>query len=459
MCITVEAEDSLYLTNDFIPTHNSAMVSWIVLWMMSTRRDPAIVVTANTLTQLTTKTWRELSKWHKLAVHADWFMWTATKFYMKDHPETWAAHAVPWSKEKSEGFAGLHEKDVMVIFDEASLIADQIWEVTEGAMTTDGAIWLAFGNPTRNVGRFRECWRQFHQRWLTTEVDARQAKQANQAHIKQWIDDWGEDSDFVRVRVRGLFPRAATLQLISEETISEAVKRFEQRHADRVSKALVEGPGGLERYRLDDNPLAPRLLICDVARFGSDQTVIAMRQGRTFVVLAKYRELDVVQVAYRVHEWWSKERIDHVLVDEIGVGAGVVDVLREMGLDVVGVNAAAKAMQPARFLNRRAEMWWLMNDWLKDGGMIPPDKDLKVELGLPEYGYADRTGKVQIEGKDDVREKYDGGSTDVADCLAMSFFMPFGPRAGQETVQMQIQRLASERGYGQVGGSPSWMSA
>ena len=434
----------------------SAVVSWIILWVLSTRFDPACVVTANTLSQLTGKTWRELSKWHRLAINRDWFQWTATKFYLVDRPETHAAHAVPWSKEKSEGFAGLHEKDVLVIFDEASAIADEIWTVTEGAMTTDGAMWICFGNPTRNQGRFRECWREDRSRWITTEVDGRKAKMTNKTELKQLIDRHGEDSDFVRVRVRGLFPRAATLQLISEDTVEGAVERWKARHGDRLPKAVAEGPGGLERYRLDDNPLAPRIMCVDVARFGSDQTVIGMRCGRTFVTLAKHRELETTQVAYQVFEWWSKEHPDHLLVDEVGVGAGVVDLLTEMGVEVIGVNSGVKAMQPARFLNRRAEMWWLMNEWLKEGGMIPPDKDLVGDLTSPEYGYSDRTMKVQIEGKDDMRAR-GLDSPDVGDTLAMSFFIPFGPRAGQESVEMQIQRLALERG--QVGGSPSWMSA
>lgn len=441
-------------------TGKTALVSWIILWFLSTRLDPACVVTANTLGQLTGKTWRELSKWHRLAIHREWFVWTATKFYMVDRPETHAALAVPWSKEKSEGFAGTHEKDVLIIFDEASAIADEIWTVTEGAMTTDGAMWICFGNPTRNQGRFRECWREFRHRWRTYEVDSRNAKMANKAQIKQWVDDYGEDSDFVRVRVRGIFPRAASMQLISEETVDQAMAAWVRTHGDRLTKAVAVGPGGLERYRLEQNPLAPRIMTVDVARFGADQTVIGMRCGRTFVVLGKYRELETTQVAYRVFEWWSKEHPDHLLVDEVGVGAGVVDVLTEMGVEVIGVNAGVKAMQPNRFLNRRAEMMWLANEWLKEGGMIPPDKELRMDLTSPEYGFSDRTMKVQIEGKDEMRAR-GLPSPDVGDTLAMSFFIPFGPKAGAETVEMVLARggMGGNGNGGGAGGAPSWMSA
>ena len=128
-------------------------------------------------------------KWHKLARNKEWFVWTATKFYLRDDPETWFASAIPWSEERSEAFAGTHEDHVLVIFDEASAVADIIWEVIEGAMTTGECVWLAFGNPTRNTGRFRECWRKFRHRWITRRVDARTAKKANAAQIERRLTD------------------------------------------------------------------------------------------------------------------------------------------------------------------------------------------------------------------------------------------------------------------------------
>ena len=132
----------------------TALVAWLILWYVSTHEFPQVVVTANTGTQLSAKTWRELSKWHKLSINQHWFAWTATRFSHISYPETWFASAIPWTEHNSEAFAGTHEKHVLVIFDEASAIADKIWEVTEGAMTTAGAMWLCFGNPTQTTGRF-----------------------------------------------------------------------------------------------------------------------------------------------------------------------------------------------------------------------------------------------------------------------------------------------------------------
>ena len=137
----------------------SALTSWIILWFLATHPHPQAVVTANTGTQLNTKTWRELAKWLQLSLYAETFAWTATKCYHRQHPATWFVAAVPWRADRPEAFAGTHEKHVLVIKDEASAIDDIIWENVEGAMTTPSAFWLAFANPTRNSGRSKSASR------------------------------------------------------------------------------------------------------------------------------------------------------------------------------------------------------------------------------------------------------------------------------------------------------------
>ena len=139
----------------------TALISWIILWFISTREFPQIVVTAGKKDQLTSKTWRELAKWNKLSINGHWFVWTATKLEHALYPDMWYAHAIPWSKNAPENFAGTHEKHVLVLYDEASAIDDVIWEVTDGAMTTPNAMWIAFGNPTKNTGRFFDCFNKF----------------------------------------------------------------------------------------------------------------------------------------------------------------------------------------------------------------------------------------------------------------------------------------------------------
>ena len=209
----------------------SALVAWIVLWAISTFEDTRGVVTASTATQLETKTWPEVYKWHQLAINNWMFTVTATSIYSVDpkHAKTWRIDAVPWSKENSEAFAGLHNlgRRILVIYDEASAVDDPIWEVTEGALTDAKTeiLWCVFGNPTRNTGRFKECFGRFKHRWLTRHIDSRKVEGATNLELAHaWVNDYGEDSDFVRVRVRGEFPKSSSLQFISEEWVERARK-------------------------------------------------------------------------------------------------------------------------------------------------------------------------------------------------------------------------------------------
>jgi len=199
---------------------------------MSTRPELVGTVTANTFNQLKGKTWAELARWHRRAINAYWFKWTPTRFQLVESPQTWFIDALPWSKEASEAFAGTHAQHVLMVMDEASAIPDIIWEVAEGAMTT-GGFFFAFGNPTRNTGRFRECFGRFSHRWTTRQVDSRTAKMVNQDQIKEWLADYGEDSDFFRVRVRGVFPNVGDRQFIGTALAEDAARLCGRRRGGR----------------------------------------------------------------------------------------------------------------------------------------------------------------------------------------------------------------------------------
>jgi len=375
----------------------TALVAWIILWFNSTRPKPQIVVTANTQTQLTTKTWRELAKWHRLALNRHWFIWTATKFYHTLYPELWYASAVPWSKDNSEAFAGTHETNgVLFLFDEASAIDEVIWEVSEGAMTTPGSMWFVFGNPTQTAGKFFECFHDMAHRWTTYRVDSRKAKMANQEQIKEWIDDYGEDSDFIKVRVKGEFPRQSSTQFISADVVQEASRR---------------SPGRNEHY--------PKVIGVDVARFGSDESVIVMRQGFKTSTPISYKQIDVMQLAGRVVELVREHPRSVVCADGVGVGAGLVDRLKQLGIPVIDVQSAEKPYDARTYANKRAEMWGRMREWLMSGGSLPNDKDLQKQLYSLEYGLNKKL-QILLQSKEDIR-KSGGVSPDKADALAFTF--------------------------------------
>ena len=388
----------------------SALVSWIVLWAMSTKADTRGVVTANTEVQLKTKTWAELSKWYHLCINKDWFTMSATALYSADptHERLWRIDQVPWSAANTEAFAGLHNqgKRILLIFDEASAIDDAIWEVSEGALTdTDTEImWLVFGNPTKNTGRFRECFGKFSHRWQTIRVDSREAKISNKTQIAEWVEDFGVDSDFVRVRVRGEFPRAGSDQFIPGDAVDEC-----------------------RRYKAIGYEKLPKVMACDVARFGDDMTVIGVRQGRHFEILAKMRGLDNVQVAARLCAMIEEHAPDAVIVDGDGLGAGVVDHVRNRGYHKRGAreilhefHGGAKLHGASAYYNRRAECWGLMREALRAGMEIPDLAELAEDLERPTYGHHKGTQQIQLESKADMKKRGER-SPDLGDTLAMTF--------------------------------------
>jgi hypothetical protein len=391
----------------------SALVAWLLLWSLSTHPDTRGVVTANTENQLRTKTWAELAKWHRLCICAHWFRLTATALFSTEtaHEKTWRIDAVPWSESNTEAFAGLHNEGrrIIVVFDEASAIPDIIWETTEGALTDANTeiLWFAFGNPTRNTGRFKECFGRFRHRWATQQVDSRTVKITNKEQIAQWVDDYGEDSDFVRVRVRGVFPRAGSTQFIPGDLVERA--RSRQAYADRAE---------------------PLIIGVDVARFGDDQTVIAFRRGQDArsQPWISLRGEDTMSVAAHVAEAVRTHKPACVFVDEGGLGAGVVDRLKQMHVKVIGVNFGSKpdrqAVDEVKVKNKRAEMWALMRAWLR-GGAIPDDHDLAADLTGVEYGF-DENQAIQLEKKEHMKKR-GLASPDQADALALTFAYPVLP--------------------------------
>lgn len=420
-CITVEAEDSLYMANDFIVTHNTALISWLILWYMATRSNLKIIVTANTKTQLTTKTWAELRVWHHRFRLKHWFIYRATKFYGVWDPETHAAHCIPWSKEKSEAFAGTHAQHVMVLMDEASAIDDKIWEVTDGAMNVGECIWIAFGNPTKNTGRFRECFRRFRDSWMTMRVDSRTVRFTNKEFIQRQIKDWGIDTDYVRIRVLGLFPRASAYQLIPEDVVEAA------------------------QARKPANDLAPYPLLIgvDPAWMGEAKSVMYFRQGPATRDILQWRGIDTMQLAGHCAHWIETVKPDALFLDTIGIGAGVYDRLRQLGFadTVIGVNFARKARRQKTFKNTRIECWWKMKEWLENQGCIPEHNTvLYGDLTAPEYFY-DRQNRRQLESKRDMVER-GLASPDVGDALALTFYQDVLPKhlRQREAKAMGLQR-------------------
>lgn len=414
----------------------SALSCWLMLWAQSTCTDARTVITANTGVQLLTKTWPELAKWHRLCLCKHWFELNSATLRATDaeHRDTWRADAITWSKERVEAFAGLHNRGrrILLIFDEASAIEDIIWETAEGALTDADTeiVWAVFGNPTRGIGRFRQCFPggRFAHRWLSRKIDTRTARMANQAEIAKWIEDYGEDHDFVRVRVKGEFPRVGSMQFIGQE-LAESAAAAAREPLSTFYDALVMG--------------------VDVARFGDDRSVIRFRRGRDArsIKPLKFRGVDTMQLAAKVAELYEQHKPDGIFVDGGGVGGGVVDRCRYLKLPVTEVLFGAK---PDRdqigqdgavvYYNKRAEMWGLMREWLR-GGAVDNDPELISDLTAVQYGYGLKDGRdaLQLERKEDMRKR-DLASPDDGDALALTFAYPIA-------ASDHVQQFSGQAGF------------
>jgi hypothetical protein len=390
----------------------STLVAWIVDWIMSTRPNCQGTITANTYTQLETKTWAAIQKWTRMCVTGSWFQATGNRMYHRHYPQTWFCSAQSCREENSEAFAGQHavSSTSFYLFDEASAIPDKIFEVAEGGLTDGEPMIFAFGNPTRAGGKFhRVTFGSERDRWNRRSIDSRTCTLPNKAQIAEWIEDYGEDSDFVRVRVRGLPPRAGDMQFIDSDRVWEAQRRAPQ--------FLVDDP-----------------LICgvDVARGGGDWNVIRFRKGFDARSIAPIRipgeqTRDSTFLVSKLSEVLADRRpeyrVSHMFVDA-AFGGPVVNRLHQLGFrNASEINFGSQSPDPHQ-ANMRAFMWNRMKEWLIRGA-IPQDQNLETDLTGPGFRHNNRD-QLLLESKEDMAKR-GLASPDDGDALALTFARQVAP--------------------------------
>jgi hypothetical protein len=419
----------------------SALVSWITIWMLTTRIGSTTIISANSESQLRSVTWAEITKWLAMALNSHWFEVSATRLMpakwltelverdLKKGTRYWGVEGRLWSAENPDAYAGVHNFDgVLVVFDEASGIDDSIWAVTSGFFTenTPNRFWMAFSNPRRNTGYFYEAFNSKREFWTTKVVDARTVEGTDKQVYQQIIDEYGADSSQAHVEVYGQFPSEGDDQFISASLVDEAMKR--------------------PKYQ---DQSAPIVIGVDPARFGADATVIAVRQGRDIIAIQRHRGDDTMTVVGHVIEAIEEYKPALVVIDEGGLGAGIVDRLKEQRYKVKGINFGNKSTNPIMYGNKRAEMWGKMKDWLKTAS-IPLDRFLKTDLISPMMK-PDSKGTIFLESKKDMKAR-GLASPDAADAICVTFAFPVAHREARQATQ---RRTYSDRGVV----ATSWMGS
>lgn len=408
----------------------SVMVAWLVDWIMSTRPHCQGTITANTFTQLETKTWASVQRWTKLCLTAPWFTVVSNRMYHNDYKESWFCAPQSCREENSEAFAGQHAADSTSFYinDEDSAVPDKIHEVSEGGLTDGEAMQFLFGNPTRTTGAFHAaCFGAFRSRYRVTVVDSRDSRFTNKAQIQEWEEDYGEDSDFFRVRVRGLPPNAAELQYIDADRVRTAQQR-----------AIVELP---------DTPLVAG---CDLAWGGADENVIRFRRGMDGRSIAPIRikgeftrdpSVLTSKLANVLTQDYSGHRVSMLFLDSAGIAGPIAQRLREQGhRNIQEVNFGADSPDE-KFRYMRDYMWGQMKQWLLTGA-IDKSQDLEVDLTSPGTRPNNRQ-KVWLESKEDMKKR-GVDSPDDGDALALTFAAPIPVARKPQAVYRPVQ---GEKGW------------
>ncbi len=384
-----------------------------VLWFMHAHQDGAIVLsTAPTFRQVRHILWRQIHRLYRPVAKTLGGKMLDTRWELSDE-----RYAMGLSADSADQFQGFHSPNMFIVVDEAEGVDDEIYEAIESVMTSADPLLLLIGNPTTMDGAFRRAFYEERTLYRTITISALDSPNVQAGRVvfpglttQTWVEErreiWGEENPVYRSRVLGEFPEKGEDSLFSLRDIEAAVERSQSHPAP------------------DDEGTEPVILSVDVARFGSDRSVILRRRGDRVEDIQVLRQMDTMQLAGWVGAAIREHQPAELYVDEVGVGAGVVDRLRELGHTVRGVNVANRARQEKVFTNLRAEGYWTLGERFRTGSIsIPADNQLVGELAAMRYGYDTQTNRLKIESKDDMRNR-GLPSPDKADALMLAFLAP-----------------------------------
>jgi phage terminase large subunit len=398
----------------------SCVLAWLIWNFLTTRLHPKVVCTSITGDNLADGLWTELANWqNRSELLRATFTWTKTRIVANDHPETWWASARQWakgadSKTQGETLAGIHADNVLFVLDEAGGIPDAVAAAAEAGLanvvdpTKQEAHLLIAGNPYALEGPLYRACTSERQLWHLTEIsadpdDPKRTPRVSAEWARQQIEKFGRDNPWVLVNVFGKFPPSSLNALLGPDDVNQCLGRH-----------------------LDDRATAgaARILGVDVARDGGDRTVLFPRCGPVAYAPVILRGANNVAVADRIKMAFANWKPNQIFIDATGgYGGGVVDLLEQAGLPVVGVQFAGKAGDP-RYNNKRSEMWFLMAEWVKRGAALPPLAELVPELTCPTYFF--HGDKFALEPKDQIKARL-GFSPDLGDALCLTFAQPVAP--------------------------------
>jgi len=297
-----------------------------------------------------------------------------------------------------------------IVMDEVAQLKNELWTDIVQPALSDRLGWSIFIGTPSGINLFSELYYKAidEEDWTAARFTVYDTDSLHPNEVTRLKRDMSETS-FAREYLCD-FSAQGDDQLIALADTEDAAKRI---------------------YQSDHIRLFPIVLGIDPARFGDDRSVVFRRQGKQAFKPVIYRGIDNMELASRVANLIEEHKPDAVFCDA-GAGSGVIDRLRQLSYDVIEIPFGGKAMKPEQYINRRSEMWWLMKQWIEEGGAIPNDVALKQELATPIYWY-DNVGRRVLEGKDQIKKRLQGaGSPDLADALALTFALPVAKKVAED---------------------------
>jgi hypothetical protein len=401
----------------------STVMAWLILWFVLFHKDCKVPCTAPSGHQLKDVLWSEVAKWHQKMPKKfqKELVILATSVVHSIEPKTRYAVARTARKEKPEALQGFHATNMLFLVDEAAGVDETIFAVTEGALTTANARTLLTGNPTRSEGYFFDTHndKELSKGWTKLHFSSVDSPLADRQWIERTRRKYGEQHPFWKVRVMGEFPEASANILIPFA------------YLERAQNTIV-APSGL------------RVAGLDVARFGDDRSALVIRQGSVVTEIQVWSGYSIPETARRALALAGL--YDVICIDEIGVGGGAADVLRETGrVRVVPVTVSRSSEDP-QFARLRDQLWFSCRDWFCAEEPVHVSKtihteDLIAELAGIHFAYFQGTERLKIDSKDEIKKTL-GYSPDIADALTMTFAVPFSALGGK----MGIHETAKSMG-------------
>jgi hypothetical protein len=400
----------------------TTLLAWLAVWFVCCRYPSKTVCTAPTAPQLFDALWSDIKFWINQLPDAVRCLLdvTSEKIGLRADMAGAFISARTSRPETPEALQGVHAANVLLIVDEASGVDERVYQAGQSSMSTPGAITVLASNPLRNSGFFYRTHTDLADLWTTLRISGVDSPRVARPFIEEIRRTYGEQSMEYRVKVLGEFPLADTDTYISAALVKAAMER----------SVVID-------------PNSPAVWGVDVARFGSDRSVLFKRTARAQIEQPRiWRNVDLMQLVGAIKNDYDALAVPYrpleILVDSIGLGAGVVDRLRELQLPAFGVNVSESPAVKTDFVRLRDELYFEIRQWLesRETALIKDD-GFAQELQGVRYSFTS-TGKLKIEGKDDMRKRMKA-SPDISDAFAMTF-------AGQAAVLSgQSQRFPFNR--------------